>query len=79
MNGKLLGARIWLSGSFPEGAQPDEQLRYLRIDSVTQYDALDDLSNTKHFINLGEEAAKDAVTVAKVQALFLDPGPARPW
>ena len=48
--------------------------RYLRIDSVTEYDALDDVSNTKHFINLGEAAAKDAATLAKVHALFIAPG-----
>ncbi|TWB86763.1 patatin-like phospholipase [Bradyrhizobium macuxiense] len=49
--------------------------RYLRIDSVTEYDALDDVSNTNHFINLGEAAAKDAATLAKIQALFIDAGP----
>jgi predicted acylesterase/phospholipase RssA len=50
--------------------------RYLRIDSATEFDALDDVSNTNHFINLGEKAAKDAATLAKVQALFIDAGSA---
>jgi uncharacterized protein len=49
--------------------------RYLRIDSVSEYDALDDVANTNHFINLGEGAAKDAATLAKVHALFIGPGP----
>jgi predicted acylesterase/phospholipase RssA len=52
--------------------------RYLRIDRVTEYDALDDVSNTNHFINLGEAAAKDAATLAKVHALFIDAGPTSP-
>ena len=53
--------------------------RYLRIDSDTEFDALDDVSNTNHFINLGAKAASDAATLAKVQALFIDPGPAPAW
>lgn len=52
--------------------------RYLRIDSVTQYGALDDVSNIKNFTNLGEAAAKDAATLAKVRALFIDAGPIPP-
>jgi hypothetical protein len=37
-------------------------------------DALDDVSNTTHFINLGEGAAKETATLAKVHALFIAPG-----
>jgi hypothetical protein len=69
-----------LAGGGPGSNQDTGLYRvHVRVDSLTVDGALDVHSNTDHFINLGQEEAKTAETIAKVQALFLNDGPAPPW
>ena len=52
--------------------------RFIRIDSASPHGDLADVQNIDHFIALGESEAKDQVTAAKIQALFLNGVSARP-
>ena len=53
--------------------------RYVRVDSSTVHGELDDVQHINTFTGLGEEAAKDPATSARVQALFLNGVAAAPW
>ena len=53
--------------------------RYVRVDSSTVHGELDDVQHINTFTSLGEDAAKDPATFARVQALFLNEVAAAPW
>ena len=53
--------------------------RYIRVDSSTVHGELDDVQHINDFTSLGEDAAKDPSTSARVQALFLNGVAAARW
>jgi patatin-like phospholipase/acyl hydrolase len=50
--------------------------RYVRVDSESPFDAMDDVARTNHFVNLGHDAAGQSDCFARVQSLFLNNTPA---